>query len=417
MGSVKKWSTKEEVLKDLAKASGRRIGNLDDGYLVVGDGPPPIIVPDEDYEMQLMFGEAAVNGRKSLPTGNESPDLLGIQQMLQMVKDYSEDEEETMTEANFTDCVISITKVSNLNPCVDEFIPKNDQLNRQISHSPDNNVSTNPNVVTQANEKKAEVVEKDSNVESSNKGTDLNANNVKTDELKEIATELKNKISDAAKSDTFEFKKQKNVAIATLLRLYANNKSPSNETDKGIKLIKPDFFKSTHPASSSSTSTPEPKDNTTSIPSGSSASLSSTPVQTPLENNSNTSKTKLDPEIRNSIEKVNNWLEKPSKKNSKPVYLGPIAFKRKDVSPSPSPPVGETTSSPKRNICQDKQQYKPSTYASDLGKKYMERNKMLEAKQNEVTWANLESVLKKKDKLIKKRSREPQHEMSDSSCE
>lgn len=47
MGSVKTWSTKEEVLKDLAKASGRRIGNLDDGYLVVGDGPPPIIVEDD----------------------------------------------------------------------------------------------------------------------------------------------------------------------------------------------------------------------------------------------------------------------------------------------------------------------------------------------------------------------------------
>lgn len=47
MGSVKTWSTKEQVLKDLARASGRRIGNLDDGYLVVGDGPPPMIVEDD----------------------------------------------------------------------------------------------------------------------------------------------------------------------------------------------------------------------------------------------------------------------------------------------------------------------------------------------------------------------------------
>lgn len=32
-----------------------------------------------------MFGETAAAGQKGLPTENESPDLLGIQQMLQMV--------------------------------------------------------------------------------------------------------------------------------------------------------------------------------------------------------------------------------------------------------------------------------------------------------------------------------------------
>lgn len=41
----KPWSTKEEVLKDLAKAYGRRtssIDDLDEGYFVVGDAPPPV---------------------------------------------------------------------------------------------------------------------------------------------------------------------------------------------------------------------------------------------------------------------------------------------------------------------------------------------------------------------------------------
>ncbi|XP_026729215.1 RNA polymerase II degradation factor 1-like isoform X2 [Trichoplusia ni] len=387
MGSVKTWSTKEEVLKDLAKASGRRIGNLDDGYLVVGDGPPPIIVEDDDFEMRLMFGDTAATGRKSMPSGNDSPDLLGIQQMLQMVKDYSDEEEETVKDTQSSDCVISITK-------------GNDKKTEEADNS-----------------------KNDSNVKIDHKSIDVNANSANKDEYEEIATKLKNKISDAAKSDTFELKKQKNVAIATLLRLYANNKSPSNEVDSSIKLIKPDFFKSSHPLSSSATSTPEPKDDTQSTPAGSSASRSSTPAQTPSENNSSESNTtkpkvKLDPEMRSSIEKVSKWLEEPTKKKSKPVYLNPIAFKRKEITPpSSSPSMSETKPSPKRNITNDKQQYKPSDFASDLGKKYMERSKILEAKQNEVTWSNLDKVLKQKDMLIKKRLQETQSQNNDTSLE
>lgn len=338
------------------------------------------------------------------------------------MKAYSDDEEETITDTKSSDCVISITKVSKLNPNVDEFIPKHVKSDRQTS--PSNNVSTNLNVVPQVSDKKtnvAESLEKDNNIESDHKSTDVNSGSIRIDEYEEVTTKLKNKISDAAKYDSFEFKKQKNVAIATLLRLYADKKSPSNETD-GIQLLKPDFFKSSYHVCSSSRSTPEPKDCTKIIPSDSSASLTCTPAQSPSEDNSNESNTtkpkvKLDPEIRNSIEKVNKWLEEPGKKNSKPVYLGPIAFKRKQIEPSPSPPVSETKESPKRKISNDKQQYKPSVYASDLGKKYMERNKILEAKQNEVTWSNLEQILKQKDTLIKKRLQEQQRRDDESSCE
>lgn len=342
------------------------------------------------------------------------------------MKDYSDEEDETVKDTQSSDCVISITKVSNLNPCVEEFRPKNIKSDRLTSHSPGNNVSNNPNVITQGNDKKTEEADNskiDSNVKSDHKCTDVNANSANKDEYEEIATKLKNKISDAAKSDTFELKKQKNVAIATLLRLYANNKSPSNEVDSSIKLIKPDFFKSSHPVSSSATSTPEPKDDTQSIPAGSSASRSSTPARTPSENNSSESNTtkpkvKLDPEMRSSIEKVSKWLEEPTKKKSKPVYLNPIAFKRKEITPpSSSTSVSDTKPSPKRNITNDKQQYKPSGFASDLGKKYMERSKILEAKQNEVTWSNLDKVLKQKDMLIKKRLQETQSQNNDTSLE
>ena len=50
MAYVKAWTTKEEVLKDLARASGKRPRKNDDlneDYMVIGDAPPPVILEDE----------------------------------------------------------------------------------------------------------------------------------------------------------------------------------------------------------------------------------------------------------------------------------------------------------------------------------------------------------------------------------
>lgn len=49
MAYVKAWTSKEEVMNDLARASGkstRKRDNLDEGYLVIGDAPPPVIPED-----------------------------------------------------------------------------------------------------------------------------------------------------------------------------------------------------------------------------------------------------------------------------------------------------------------------------------------------------------------------------------
>ncbi|KAG6463880.1 hypothetical protein O3G_MSEX014127, partial [Manduca sexta] len=75
-----KWYTKEDVLKDLAVATGK-VPNIDSSYLVVGERPPPQYFCEPDDEMELMFRDTI--GEK--PAGPAmSPDLRGITEMIRM---------------------------------------------------------------------------------------------------------------------------------------------------------------------------------------------------------------------------------------------------------------------------------------------------------------------------------------------
>ncbi|KAJ8729828.1 hypothetical protein PYW07_016866 [Mythimna separata] len=417
MAYMKAWSTKEEVLKDLAKASGRssrKKDDLDEGYLVIGDAPPPVIPEDEDAEMKLMFGDAV--STKDVPVRSGTPDLAGIQQMIRMMQDYHNGDDEHIPDdpVNTDSCVIAISKVSKLNPYVAEFKPRS---SRQLD-----NEDINPNFVEQTVERIGES-NKEPEVEIKGKesgdNNDLEVQlNFDKQEDQDMAATLKKQISDAAKSDSFEFKKQKNVAIATLLRLYAKNASPPQPATP-VKLITPEYFegkvetredvKVESPLAMGSTgtsSTPEPRDSCTTLPSCStfSTSTSSSNLLSPSQ--------KLDPEIKKSIDKVNRWLEEPKMRKSPAVCLGPIAFKRKEAVSRQSP---VSDSSPKaRKPAPASQQYQPSRYAAELGQKYVERNKVLESKQKEVTWTNLEEVLKAKDMEIRKRQEQEQASTSGS---
>ncbi|KAJ8728429.1 hypothetical protein PYW08_016814 [Mythimna loreyi] len=420
MAYMKAWTTKEEVLKDLAEASGSktRKKDLDDGYLVVGDAPPPVIPEDEDAEMKLMFGDEV--SRKCMPIEEHiKPDLAGIQQMLQMMKDFnSGDDDENVDDGavNTDNSFIAISKVSKLNPYVEEFKPRGVTPSRQLV-----NPHNNPNFVKQTVEK-SEESKKETEVQIKGKesgdNNDLEVElNVDEKEYEDMATTLKNQISDAAKSDSFEFKKQKNVAIATLLKLYAKNTSPKKSTAP-VKLFTPEYFEGKveslaevkidipiEKISAESSSTPEPRDSSTTLPSCSTFSTSSSNLTSP--------KQRLDPEIKKSIDKVNKWLEEPTKIRKSPaVCLGPVSFKRKERVSSMSP---ASDSSPKAHKpAAASQQYQPSQYAAELGQKYEQRNKVLESKQKEVTWTNLEEVLKAKDEDIRRRKEQEQASTSGS---
>lgn len=112
-----------------------------------------------------------------------------------------------------------------------------------------------------------------------------------------------------------------------------------------------------------------------------------------------------DPIIKESISKVNNWLrEKPvvtvsEKSKSAMVYLGPLTYKRKDslTCKSPSEVTGKKV--PKAA------EYKPSSYAEELHKKYSEKSKTIMPTPTLNIWEKLEADLKKKDFEVKNRKK------------
>lgn len=111
-----------------------------------------------------------------------------------------------------------------------------------------------------------------------------------------------------------------------------------------------------------------------------------------------------DPQVQDSIKKVNNWLSKENKKSKGPIiaHLGPVSFKRKDVTNRQSPSEIEKKIS--KTTLTVTQQYVPTKYASELSKKYMERLKNKEIQAEKVSWENLNAKLKEKDAVMKTKS-------------
>lgn len=314
-----------------------------------------------------------------------------------------------------TDSVIAITKPSKLNPNVPEFKPRgftspshsryrNNYKKSPAKHKSNCSSNKDSNVVVQ----NVDVKTKEIQMQDEIKGKQI----IHADE-NEYATTLKKQISDAAKSNSHEVKKQKNVAIATLLSLYANKDTEAGSTAP-LKLMKPEYFegkveipaeKAQKPLETISTvtsSTPEPKLTSTTLGTNSTLNVSaSTSCGSP--------KTKLDPETKKSIFKVNKWLGEPTERKSPAPYLGPIEFKRKERKIICKSPSSDSALRPPKPDVQS-QKYQPSQYAADLQKRYKERQKALESKQKEITWDNLEEVLKQKDLAMKKRLEQAEQE-------
>ncbi|CAB3252988.1 unnamed protein product [Arctia plantaginis] len=405
MNSVTAWSTEDQVLETLKKLSnGRRgLGNLDNTYLVKGDKPPPILIEEEDEEMWLHFGDSMHAGKDAIPD-NTPPDLQGITNLLRLVQGSDEEGDNEDIIGQRSNCVIAISKASKLNPNVKEFTPKSTSISDTSVHSSGNGEITDP-IATEV-EKVTESV---------------------TEDLK---TKLKNHISYAAKSNCFELKKQKNLAIATLLRMYAtNNETPSaRKPDETLKLITPDFFENrkspvnvqsgpNDTSLPSASTSPGPKSMTSISHASSSNDVKSEPA---LSTRVTTKKQKpeQDPAIKTSINKVNQWLgEQPVnqtvQRKSPAVFIGPITYKAKEPAVCKSPKIPETQQQ-KVTKAREPNEYQPTNYADDLKNKYMDRINSKKVKTKRNMWQDLHEVLKEKDVLVKKKLEQGSVNSSDS---
>lgn len=337
--------------------------------------------------------------------------------------------------------------------CYDqEFHPKNckDEVPNEQYSKKDNFCIQDKNEYEKCSDDKEPDVKKINNVQSS-------TNSISENEFEDIAKALKSKISHATKSKTYALKREKNMAISSLLKLYTE--SPVTATK--IKLMTPndfelpktkskDLVKKNIDKTSDSTQVSDKKDGHANNETFNAVSektleeprpccepneevfnfpsknINSCPsketVYVPVKNENdvakkekqisdtkcaidNTEESKQDPisssvqndpEVLASIKKVNNWLEpKKEKEIIKPsLHLGPIVYKRKGSNKSP-------TSVTHNKIQKPDQCYKPSSYADDLVKKYTEKLKLKESQNVKVTWDNLDEVLKRKDEEIK----------------
>lgn len=146
--------------------------------------------------------------------------------------------------------------------------------------------------------------------------------NMKSEEIEDVKMRIKTKIMDSS-GDSIRNKKEKNVAIAALLRLYAT--APATPADKPVKLITPDYFEALPTAKEIETKeeSDAKEDNDT--------------VEKVAEPATSTSREQVvykDPFVEESIAKVNDWFDNEDGSKPKPLPVQPPA-----PSPVPLPPV------------------------------------------------------------------------------
>ncbi|KAJ2939800.1 hypothetical protein O0L34_g17991 [Tuta absoluta] len=406
--AIHEWSSKDDVLRDLANVNGV-CTNVDDDHLVQGFRPPPAskINEDIDDEFNLRFG--GYGDQTTKENYGSGPDLVGIQNMLRLVNNKPQD---TIRPTSNIQKDPEVIVISKLNPNVKEFVPT-------------------PKVVKTEN--------KTTNGESNLKLEDNQPQrtNDEEQERQKMAALLKSKISTALKEDSFEKKREKNVAMAALLRLNSGPPKalpnstckpphptiePPKETTKPPKpiieppkptteppkqplvLFTPDYFAgpSRTPkkviVDDSEHTIPEPKP------------LLETIIKPPSPRETH------DPFIKESIEKVNNWLNSPDKK-AKPKapvpFIGTVTFKKKE-SITPKSPCSEVSKKTEQYVIP---KYIPSQNAAKLAKDFEAQVKAKEETEKKSQppvnlWTQLDEELKKRDEVIRNRSREQLDEHS-----
>lgn len=253
----------------------------------------------------------------------------------------------------------------------------------------------------------------------------------KDEEKNKMIAMLKQQIINIPKDSPFDKRKDRNVAIAALIKANTIPSTASNLKSSSPSpipmLLTPDYFKGPStsenmvtqlnenfvPSPSTSSQKQLEKDNSKDI-----EIVEDNVLEENITPNAEVTpmRTSMDPYVQESIVKVNNWFNGPQK--SKPAhqgttldisklkraepYLGTkFIFKKKSV---------PDRNSPKSDISRSKTpvlttpSYVPSKYAQELVKKYTERNQVKEVPLD--IWAKLERDLKIKDEEYRLRMRE-----------
>ncbi|XP_032524138.2 uncharacterized protein LOC116775353 [Danaus plexippus] len=396
--SSKGWYSKQDVIKDLAKVTGKRVNDFGQHY-VVGTDPPPIWNNEQDDEDLSRF----YGGQTPTQTDDiEKPDLVGITQMLRMVDNYNEgpSEENKSNKAELTNIIVSISK---LDPNVSEFDPSTIKQEQSTLNVWDSKYNEEPHT---KNKQLPLDVKKPVQTDSCDTKVRDNQTHIPYG-LKEMREKLKTRITKASNVNCVRQKRDRNLAINTLVKLYS--KRAVEETKPN--LISPEYF--INNSANKITRTNEEAGNN-----------STTDHLTEDTLNASMDTEIISKEIAASVEKVTKWLcssetetlsecngialkdtnsteEKPMTKATKVplIHLGPVTFKRKTNNRLAISPVS-LLSDTKTNKSET---YIPSNYANELTKKYSEQSQQRQSQPD--LWASIENKLKEKDEELKKQRR------------
>ncbi|VVC86609.1 unnamed protein product [Leptidea sinapis] len=348
-----KWNTKEDIIKDLAFASGKPL--KDEDVVVVGDRPSKKYDDcDGDIEEQMQY---LLSGNNSTDSNMAvGPDLDGITEMILMLDDsFLCDKTDSVNVENTTNEVIILSK---LNPNVPEFIPKNINQDIKEEKSKGNNTITEKVI---KNEKTENCLKDDLN-ETTIMTLDISRlTNNDTDQLRD---RLRNTISETLESNCQKVKRQRNLAMSSLMKLCAKDTKDHKNTEIPL-LMTPSHFELRTDKSLKLTFDPDKE--SSSIANNLVQQLRPTEKSCDIDKagNNHESDEVNQLEVRKSTEKVYNWISSSNETSSSnsPIFMtGPITFKKKLKKPTPTEI---------RPVVKDPVvEFKPSEYAYELLKKY-----------------------------------------------
>ncbi|XP_063618881.1 uncharacterized protein LOC134791705 [Cydia splendana] len=201
----------------------------------------------------------------------------------------------------------------------------------------------------------------------------------KSEEIKELQEKVKSTIIASSADNSLKTKRQKNVAIATLLKLGVV------ADEKPVKLIKPEYFE-------------KPPTVEKQI-----ENELSEVKEMPSTSSSETNVNNID---QDSISKVNGWFNsmecpKPKPQLQEPLVLKDcITFKKKTASSVTSRNTSTSATEPTKD--RETKSFKPSDYASELLKKY-ETNAQQQVSLNEDLGTRLERQLRERDEVVRQK--------------
>ncbi|XP_063534353.1 uncharacterized protein LOC134744466 [Cydia strobilella] len=198
----------------------------------------------------------------------------------------------------------------------------------------------------------------------------------KPEETNELQKKVKSTIIESSADNSLKTKRQKNVAIATLLKLGVV------PDEKPVKLIKPEYFEKP----------PTDEKQTENEVSG--------VKEMPSTSSSETNVNYID---QDSVSKVNGWFNSMECPKPKPQFQEPLVLKDSITFKKKSSITSRNTSSTTENPeNREKKNFKPSGYASELLLKY-ETNAQKQLPLTEDLGTRLERQLRQRDEVIRQK--------------